>query len=135
MISAIISHSQVTFCRFPNTTGAFELDLSLVDNFDAAWRELNGVKTDVFCAGSVTLPDKIGRQINVGGFSGESTFGLRLFTPNGAPGVNSTGDWEEDYPALALQVRDGRGHWVCLVSVLIGGHTERPLVSLRRSSC
>jgi len=90
----------------------------LVNDFDAAWRELNGVKTDVFCAGSVILPDKIGRQINVGGWSGESTFGVRLFTPNGAPGVNSTGDWEEDYPALALQVRM---HWVYRIIILTDG--------------
>jgi len=114
----LLSLTLKSLFRFPNSTGAFELDLSLVNNFDAAWRELNGVKTDVFCAGSVTLPDKVGRQINVGGWSGESTFGLRLFTPNGAPGENSTGDWEEDYPTLSLQVRECR---MCPVSFLIGG--------------
>lgn len=75
-----------------------------MDDFGLTWRQLNGVKTDVFCAASVILPDKAGRQINVGGWSGESTFGLRLFTPNGVLGTNSTSDWEEDYPALSLQV-------------------------------
>lgn len=62
------------------------------------------VKSDVFCAGSVILPDKAGRQINVGGWSLESTFGLRLYSPSGSDGVNGTTDWEEDYPALKLQV-------------------------------
>lgn len=37
-----------------------------MDNFDLAWREMH-VKTDVFCSGSIILPDKAGRQINVGG--------------------------------------------------------------------
>ena len=62
------------------------------------------VKTDVFCSGSIILPDKVGRQINVGGWSVESTFGLRLYTPDGSPGVNGTNDWEEDYNILKLQV-------------------------------
>lgn len=73
-------------------------------DFSKAWRELHGVKTDVFCAGSVILPDKVGRQINVGGWSLDSTFGVRLYTPNGDIGTNSTGDWEEDFPNLKLQV-------------------------------
>ena len=88
---------------FPNATGAYELDLSLSSNFSAMWREMH-VKTDVFCAGSLILPDKAGRQINVGGWSLESTFGVRLFTPDGRPGVNSTNDWEEDFHVLSLQV-------------------------------
>ena len=69
---------------FPNSTGAYELDLSLVDQFDLAWREMH-VKTDVFCSGSIILPDVVGRLINVGGWSLESTFGLRLYTPDGSP--------------------------------------------------
>lgn len=89
--------------RFPNSTGAYELDLSLVSNFSATWREMH-VKSDVFCAGSVILPDKVGRIINVGGWSLESTKGVRLYIPDGGPGKNSTNDWEENYPALALQV-------------------------------
>jgi hypothetical protein len=75
----------------------------LAPQFDTAWREMH-VKTDVFCAGSIILPDKAGRQINVGGWSLDSTYGVRLYTPDGVPGVNSTNDWEEDYPALKLQV-------------------------------
>ncbi len=67
------------------------------------WREMH-VKTDVFCAGSIILPDKAGRQINVGGWSLESTFGVRLYTPDGHEGVNSTNDWEENFQVLSLQV-------------------------------
>jgi len=75
------------------------------------------VKTDVFCAGSVILPDKAGRQLNVGGWSFDSTFGVRLFTPDGVEGVNSTTDWEENYPALKLQ----RGRWYPTAAVLANG--------------
>lgn len=88
---------------FPNSTGAYELDLSLVDDFYHTWREMH-VKTDVFCSGSVILPDKAGRQINVGGWSLQSTWGVRLYTPDGSSGVNGTNDWEENYAELALQV-------------------------------
>lgn len=90
-------------CRPPNSTGAYELDLSLVNDFSAAWRTMH-LKTDVFCAGSVILPDKKGRQINVGGWSLDSTFGVRLYTPDGHEGVPSTNDWEEDFKVLSLQV-------------------------------
>jgi hypothetical protein len=34
----------------------------------------------------------------------ESTYGVRLYTPSGSPGVNGTTDWEEDYNTLHLQV-------------------------------
>ncbi|KAF4123465.1 Glyoxal oxidase N-terminus [Geosmithia morbida] len=89
----------------PNSTGAYELDLSVIDDFDAAWRTMH-VKTDLFCAGGVTLPDKAGRQLNVGGWSGDSTFGVRLYLPDGSPGVKGTNDWEENADVLKLQ--DGR---------------------------
>jgi hypothetical protein len=75
----------------------------LASNFFTAWREMH-IKTDVFCSGSVIMPDKAGRVINVGGWSLESTFGLRLYTPNGVPGTNSTNDWEENFQELSLQV-------------------------------
>lgn len=88
---------------FPNSTGAYELDLTLVDDFAHAWREMH-IKTDVFCSGSIVLPDKVGRLINIGGWSDQSTFGLRLYTPDGSPGVNGTNDWEENYKILSLQV-------------------------------
>ena len=64
------------------------------------------VKTDVFCSGAVTLPDKSARILNVGGYSesGKSSFGLRLYAPDGSAGVNGTNDWEEDPGNFTLQV-------------------------------
>ncbi|KAL8943818.1 MAG: hypothetical protein Q9216_000811 [Gyalolechia sp. 2 TL-2023] len=93
----------------PNSTGAFELDPSLVGTGDwkSAWRTMRGLKTDVFCSAGMTLPDKVGRQINVGGWSGTSTFGVRLYWPDGEPGVNSTNDWQENAAEIKLQ----RGRW------------------------
>jgi hypothetical protein len=88
--------------EFQNGTGAYELDLSLVQNFSLAWREMH-VKTDVFCSAAVVLPDKAARILNVAGYSQNSTFGLRLYAPDGSAGVNGTNDWEED-PNLQLQV-------------------------------
>jgi hypothetical protein len=90
--------------EFANSTGAYELDLSLVPDFNHAWREMH-VKTDVFCSGAVVLPDKAARIVNVGGWSLTSTFGIRLYAPDGSPGVNGTNDWEEDPNNLQLQVR------------------------------
>ncbi|KAG6890187.1 hypothetical protein C0995_010892 [Termitomyces sp. Mi166 len=121
LIATLGINNKVTFLEkdgtgFPNSTGAYELDLTLVSNFSATWREMH-VKTDVFCAGSVILPDKAGRQINVGGWSLQSTYGLRLYTPSGSDGVNGTTDWEEDYPALSLQ----RGRWYPTAAMLSNG--------------
>ena len=98
--------------EFTNSTGAYELDLSLVDDFGLAWREMH-VKSDVFCSASIVLPDKGARQINVGGWSLDSTYGIRLYTPDGSPGVNGTNDWEENYNELALQVRLPTVVFVC----------------------
>lgn len=50
----------------PNSTGAYELDLSVINNFTLAWRPMH-VKTDVFCSAGLILPDIAGRQIDVGG--------------------------------------------------------------------
>lgn len=90
--------------EFANSTGAYELDLSLVNQFDLAWREMH-VKSDVFCSASIVLPDKGARQLNVGGWSLDSTKGVRLYTPDGSPGVNGTNDWEENFEELHLQVK------------------------------
>ncbi|KAI9461541.1 galactose oxidase [Russula earlei] len=111
--------------EYENSTGAYELDLSLVDDFDHAWREMH-VKSDVFCSAAVVLPDKAARILNVGGWSLTSTFGVRLYAPDGSPGVNGTNDWEEDPTKLQLQT--GRWYPTALVmsngSVLImGGET------------
>jgi hypothetical protein len=101
---------------FPNSTGAYELDLSLIDDFDAAWRTMH-VKSDVFCSASVVLPDKAARIINVGGWSLDSTFGIRLYSPDGSAGVPGTNDWEENFNELSLQ----RGRWYPSALVLANG--------------
>jgi hypothetical protein len=36
--------------------------------------------------------------------SQESLSGIRLYTPDGSPGVNGTNDWEENVDELMLQV-------------------------------
>ncbi|MCJ1475830.1 hypothetical protein MMC13_004494 [Lambiella insularis] len=89
-----------------NSTGTYELDLAELSNPAALWRPLH-VKTDVFCSAGITLPDKVGRQINIGGWSGESTYGVRLYWPDGSPGVPGVNDWQENYQEVSLQV----GRW------------------------
>ncbi|KAI9462093.1 copper radical oxidase-like protein [Boletus coccyginus] len=112
LIATVGINNKVTFLEkygtseYANSTGAYELDISLVDNYQLAWREMH-VKSDVFCSGSIILPDKGARQINVGGWSLESTYGVRLYYPDGSPGVNGTHDWEENVNELTLQ----RGRW------------------------
>jgi hypothetical protein len=104
-------NNKVTFLEkhgtgFPNSTGAYELDPSLVNGqWESAWRPMH-LKTDVFCSASLILPDKAGRQINIGGWSLDSTFGVRLFTPDGSPGNPSVNDWEENVDVLRLQVQN-----------------------------
>lgn len=88
-----------------NSTGAYELDLSQINNFTAAWRPMH-VKTDVFCSASLTLPDKVGRQINIGGWANDATYGVRLYWPDGSPGVWGVNDWEENVDEVSLI--DGR---------------------------
>ncbi|KAI0052846.1 copper radical oxidase [Auriscalpium vulgare] len=102
--------------EFTNSTGAYELDLSLVDNFDLAWREMH-LKTDVFCSAAVVLPDKAARILNIGGWSLDSTFGVRLYAPDGVPGVNGTNDWEENVSELSLQ----NGRWYPTAMVMSNG--------------
>ena len=93
-----------TSSEFKNSTGAYELDLSLVNDFNHAWREMH-VKTDVFCSSATVLPDKAARILNVGGLLQDSTSSIRFYTPDGSAGVNGTNDWEEDQKLLQLQVR------------------------------
>lgn len=88
----------------PNGTGAYELDLSEINNFSAAWRTMNGMMSDVFCSAGLTLPDKAGRQVTVGGWAGDANFGVRLYWPDGSAGVKGTNEWEEDPGVLSLQV-------------------------------
>ncbi|KAF7361015.1 hypothetical protein MSAN_01131700 [Mycena sanguinolenta] len=52
----------------------------------------------------VTFLEKSGTSdLNVGGWSLQSTQGVRLYTPDGSPGVNGTNDWEENFEELHLQ--------------------------------
>jgi hypothetical protein len=102
--------------EFANSTGAYELDLSLVDDFGHAWREMH-LQTDVFCSAAIVLPDKAARILNVGGWSLTSTFGIRLYAPDGSPGVNGTNDWEENPSDLQLQVRTASYPHITYISV------------------
>ena len=106
--------------EFDNSTGAYELDLTLVDQYQLAWREMH-VKSDVFCSASIVLPDKGARQLNVGGWSLDSTQGVRLYWPDGSAGVNGTNDWQENYQELHLQV--------CLTFHLSFKFTQQPLIA------
>ncbi|KAI0413370.1 WSC domain-containing protein [Xylaria grammica] len=99
-----------------NSTGAYELDLSQTGNFSRAWRTMH-LKTDVFCSAGVILPDKAGRQLTVGGWSLDSTYGVRLYTPDGSAGVPGANDWEENVNALKLQ----RGRWYPSAMVMTNG--------------
>lgn len=99
----------------PNSTGAYELDLSLGDRWKA-WREMH-VKTDLFCAAGLTLPDKAGRQLTIGGWSTDSLYGVRLYWPDGSPGVNGTNDWQEDVNSLRLQ----NGRWYPSALIMANG--------------
>jgi hypothetical protein len=81
-------------------------------------------QSKVFCSAGLVLPDAGARQINIGGWSGDSTYGkarlpylqrhiltiligVRFYTPDGAPGVNSTNQWQENYNEVRLQ----KGRW------------------------
>ncbi|RAL65885.1 hypothetical protein DID88_005548 [Monilinia fructigena] len=87
----------------PNSTGAYELDLSSINNFTLAWRPMH-VKTDVFCSAGLILPDIAGRQIDIGGWSAESTYGIRFYWPDGSPGIWGTNDWQENVNEVRLLV-------------------------------
>ncbi|EFW13530.1 copper radical oxidase [Coccidioides posadasii str. Silveira] len=109
----------------PNTTGAYEFDPAFEKDFSKAWRPMH-VKTDIFCSGGLVLPDRAGRQLTVGGWSGTSTHGVRLYWPDGSPGKPSVNDWQENPDELALQ--DGRWYPSAMImangSILIVGGEE-----------
>ena len=63
------------------------------------------LKTNVFCAAGIVLPDKAGRQISLAGWSGAAGYAVRFYTPDGSPGVNGKNDWEEDIKYVKLQVK------------------------------
>lgn len=121
LITSQVVTGKVTFVEKwgtgpPNSTGAYELDLSSINNFTLAWRPMH-VKTDVFCSGGLTLPDKVGRQINIGGWSGESTYGVRLYWPDGSDGVWGTNDWQENVNEVHLQT----ARWYPSTMILANG--------------
>ncbi|EAQ93303.1 hypothetical protein CHGG_01538 [Chaetomium globosum CBS 148.51] len=94
-----------------NETGAYEFDPSTL-----TFRTLH-IKTDVFCAAGVTLPDKGGRQLNIGGWAGDATYGTRLYWPDGSPGVPGTHDWQENVNVLKLQA----GRWYPSAMIMANG--------------
>jgi hypothetical protein len=100
----------------PNTTGSYELDLSYINQFDKAWRPLH-VKSDIFCSAGVTLPDKTGRQLNIGGWAGPSTYGVRLYSPDGSPGVAGVNDWQENVNEVTLLA----GRWYPSAMIMTNG--------------
>ncbi|KAK3075865.1 hypothetical protein LTR53_000438 [Teratosphaeriaceae sp. CCFEE 6253] len=99
-----------------NGTGAYELDVSMLSNYSAAWREMH-VKSDVFCSASLTLPDKVGRQINIGGWANIDTFGVRLYWPDGKPGVPGKNDWQENSEKVLLL----EGRWYPTAMTMANG--------------
>jgi hypothetical protein len=126
LITAPSRNGKVTFLEkfgtspANNGTGAYEMDYSLVGTANASysdvWREMH-VKTDVFCAASITLPDRAARQIDIGGWSGDSTFGVRLYWPDGKPGVHGQNDWQENQFEVSLL----NGRWYPSAMTLANG--------------
>lgn len=122
LISTLGINNKVTFVEkwgtsvTPNSTGAYELDLTLVNDYTKTWRAMH-VQSDVFCSASIVLPDKAGRHLMIGGWSVDSLYGVRFYSPDGSAGVNGTNDWEEDISIVALQ----RGRWYPSALVLTNG--------------
>jgi len=90
-------------------------------------------KTNTWCSAVVVLPDKAARIFNVAGWSDDAAEGLRLYTPDGSPGVGGTNDWEENPKTFQLQVRWRiHSYYSCKVLVLNEfRHTVCTLVSDR----
>lgn len=109
LISIPLINGKVTFLEKNGTnfngTGSYELDPSIDGGHDIyhSIREVYGLRTDVFCAAAVTMPDRAGRVISIGGWSGDSLYGVRMYTPNGKLGTNSTSEWKENFQQLSLQ--------------------------------
>ncbi|KZW03188.1 copper radical oxidase [Exidia glandulosa HHB12029] len=121
LVTALGKNNKVTFLEKlgsgpQNSTHAYELDYTLAVDAEKAFREMH-VKTDVFCAAGVVLPDKAARQLSVGGWSLDSTFGIRLYSPDGELGTNSTNDWEENFEEIQLQ----SGRWYPSAMVMTNG--------------
>ncbi|RMZ85608.1 hypothetical protein DV737_g699, partial [Chaetothyriales sp. CBS 132003] len=122
LITSANRNGKVTFIEKhgtgpPNSTGAFELDLSAIETWDVAWREMQGLVTDVFCSAGLTLPDIGGRVINIGGWSADSLYGVRFYLPDGSPGVPGVNGWEENVNEVALQT----GRWYPSAMMMVNG--------------
>ena len=123
LIASAARNGKVTFLEkygtgpANDTYGAYELDLAQINNFTGAWRPMPGLKTDVFCSAGLTLPDRAGRQLDVGGWSGTSTFGIRMYWPDGSPGVWGQNSWQENAGEVALQT----GRWYPSAMILSNG--------------
>ncbi|KAI0246523.1 copper radical oxidase [Lactifluus subvellereus] len=108
----------------PANTGRFEY---LVPGLAPTWLATLGIngKVSFFMKGpspdydnSTGAASRQGRRVlNVGGYSDTSTFGVRLYAPDGSPGVNSVNDWEEDPNTLKLQ----SGRWYPTALVMANG--------------
>ena len=75
------------------------------------------VQSDVFCSAGLTLPDKAGRQINIGGWANQATYGIRLYWPDGSPGAWGVNDWQENYDEVHLQA----GRWYPTAMTMVNG--------------
>ena len=111
----------------PGSTGAYELDMSLIlSEPDRAWRTMHTL-TNTWCSAVVVLPDKAARILNAAGWNFDASQGLRLYAPDGSPGVNGTNDWEENPRTFHLQVRWRiHSHSICKVLVLNKIHYTVP---------
>jgi len=63
------------------------------------------------------LPDKVGRQINIGGWANDATYGVRLYWPDGSPGVPGVNDWQENVAEVSLQI----GRWYPTAMIMANG--------------
>ncbi len=90
--------------------------MTLLSNYTAAWRPMH-VKSDVFCAAGLTLPDKAGRILNVGGWANDATYGVRLYWPDGEPGTWGVNDWHENVKEVSLL----NGRWYPTAMTMVNG--------------
>jgi hypothetical protein len=125
LVTTVGINNKVTFLEkygtepADNSTGAYEFDLTQIDNYTEAWRPMH-VKTDIFCSASLTLPDKVGRQINIGGWANDATYGVRLYWPDGSAGVWGVNDWQENVDEVSLQV----GRWYPSAMIMANGNSS-----------
>ena len=133
IVATLGINSKVSFLeKFGNSeirhsTGAYELDTSLAyTEPDRAWRTMHTL-TNTWCSAALVLADKAARVLNIAGWDLDASQGLRLYAPDGSPGVNGTNDWEETPKVFKLQVRWRiHSHSICKVLVLNQIHQTVP---------